>query len=171
MNDPGYSPIRIQGNPDSGDFVENFQIINNTFVHPYGIGSTAVVLNHVRNAVIKNNIFYDYGISMYSYIYQESHVQNLDSGYNCIFKSDGEPPSGGPFHDDLWMVDPGFVDLEGLDFRLKGSSSLIDKGINLSEVGDDYVGTKRPQGLRHDIGAYEFFTAVPAPRNLRVIGE
>ena len=44
------------------------------------------------------------------------------------------------------------------DFTLVAGSSAINTATTLAYVRDDYVGTSRPQGGSHDIGAYEFLT-------------
>lgn len=51
-------------------------------------------------------------------------------------------------------ADPAFVDLAGHDLRLTAASSAID----MIEAGPttDIDGTLRPQGLRFDLGAYEY---------------
>ena len=172
MNDPGYSPIRIEGNTDSTGYAEDFVIVNNVFVHPNGIGTAGIILKDTKRAKIKNNIFYDYGNSDYSYIYLEKNVVDLEAGYNCIYKSDAEAPKGGPYPNDLWMVDPNFVDFAGMNFRLKENSSLIDAGVNLSEAPEDYDGMSRPQGSSSDIGAFEHSPTdiqPDKPKNFRIV--
>jgi hypothetical protein len=39
---------------------------------------------------------------------------------------------------------------------LQTGSPAIDAGITLSDVPIDYAGTPRPQGIRFDIGAFEY---------------
>ena len=39
---------------------------------------------------------------------------------------------------------------------LQAASPAIDAGLTLADVPVDYAGTTRPQGLRFDIGAFEF---------------
>ena len=41
------------------------------------------------------------------------------------------------------------------DFRLQSGSPAINAGETLASVTVDHVGTSRPQGGAHDIGAYE----------------
>jgi hypothetical protein len=60
------------------------------------------------------------------------------------------------------------VDYAGLDFHLLANSLLIDAGLTLAEVADDYDGTPRSQGAGYDIGAYEYAgtvqpTSTPIP--------
>lgn len=49
-----------------------------------------------------------------------------------------------------------FIDAANHDFRLKPGSCAIDHAATLPEVTEDFIGTPRPQGVRSDIGAYEF---------------
>ena len=41
------------------------------------------------------------------------------------------------------------------DHYLALSSPAIDKGLNLVAVSDDIEGASRPDGVTHDIGAFE----------------
>jgi hypothetical protein len=51
-------------------------------------------------------------------------------------------------------TDPVLVEAP-LDFRLRAGSPAIDAGQALAGVRVDFDGRPRPQGARHDIGAYE----------------
>jgi hypothetical protein len=55
-----------------------------------------------------------------------------------------------------------FVDPGRRDFRLRPSAlAVIDRGVDLgAEVEEDFEQTPRPQGLGHDIGAFEHRTSV-----------
>jgi parallel beta-helix repeat protein len=66
--------------------------------------------------------------------------------------------------------DPNFVNAAAFDFKLQPSSPAIDAGTPLSQITTDFRKAARPQGVTHDIGAYEVGTSVaPAPpRNLSV---
>jgi len=44
-------------------------------------------------------------------------------------------------------------------YRLQSDSPLVDTGVPVSEVTADFDGIQRPQGPRHDIGAFEFIPA------------
>ncbi len=83
------------------------------------------------------------------------------NGPNCMFVNtllarQAVPPPG------TIVGDPQFVAANGRDFHLKGTSPAIDVAVP-SSVGPDFVrdldGTTRPQGVKQDLGAYEF--AVP----------
>ena len=47
------------------------------------------------------------------------------------------------------VAEPGFVDEANADFRLSADSPLIDKGVHIPGINDDYL------GAAPDIGAYE----------------
>ncbi len=49
-----------------------------------------------------------------------------------------------------------FINASGRDYRIAGGSNLIDTGNAIAEVTQDRDGNQRPQGISHDIGAYEF---------------
>ena len=49
-----------------------------------------------------------------------------------------------------------FINAAGRDYRIAGGSNLIDNGNVIGEVIQDRDGNLRPQGVSHDIGAYEF---------------
>ena len=82
--------------------------------------------------------------------------QGLDVGYNCIYRSDGQRPHGNPYPHDLWGVNPRFVNAAVGDFHFLPDSPLIDRGIILDSVVDDFDGFPRPLGSGYDIGAYEY---------------
>jgi len=168
MYDPGYSPMNFMCISADGGIVSNIKIVNNTFIHPNSMGYHAIWFKNVNNIFVKNNIFYNYGSNGYSYINFEN-VNGIAVGYNCIFKTDGVPPSDGPFPNDFWMIDPKFMDLENYDFHLKSESPIIDSGINLLEVSNDFDGNSRPNGDFSEIGAYEYYDESPLPpRNIKV---
>jgi parallel beta-helix repeat protein len=50
--------------------------------------------------------------------------------------------------------DPGFVNAQARDYRLRADSPCVDAGTTV-EVGVDFDGNKRPQGRGFDMGAYE----------------
>jgi hypothetical protein len=58
-------------------------------------------------------------------------------------------------------VDPLFVNLERLDFRLQPTSPAIDAGVTMTTIASDLNGMKRPQGKTSDIGAFEFSEGRP----------
>lgn len=150
----------------------NLTIVNNVFSSdlsfptdrsPIGIG-----LFNAPYVTIKNNIFYNLPDHLI-YVSGTSST-GLDVGYNLAYRSDGKPPAGSPYPNDLWNVNPKFIN-PGSDFHLQADSPCIDKGISLSAVNTDFEGIPRPQGNGYDIGAYEKKEDVlPPPKGLKVLG-
>ena len=67
---------------------------------------------------------------------------------------------------DTLSVDPGFVDMKNLDFRLHPDSPALNAGTALPEVTTDSVGTARPGNGPCSLGCYEGAhegTPVPSP--------
>jgi hypothetical protein len=71
--------------------------------------------------------------------------------YSCFGESDGNNGN--------IKMDPLFVNVAGgisiWDFHLKNNSPCIDSGTSISAPLFDIEGTRRPQGLDFDMGAYE----------------
>jgi hypothetical protein len=66
-------------------------------------------------------------------------------------------------------VDPKVVNAAWMDFQLKSDSPLIDHGIVIQDVKQDYDGVSRPKGAGYDIGAFEFDNAgLSPPKNFRI---
>ncbi len=84
-----------------------------------------------------------------------SSQTGLNAGYNLVYRSDGQRLLGSPMPDDLWNVNPLFVDATNNDFHLQVWSPAIDAGSILADVNDDFDGNYRPLGEGFDIGAYE----------------
>ena len=148
---------------DLGGPISNVTIANNTFVRLNGPGAGGfqefgIVLDGglglLTNVTVQNNAFFDCGSPTASYVRTIGFTANVS--YNAVYVSRGPAPAGGPNPNDLWMVNPKFVDFAARDFHLQKSSPLIDAGVTLSAVTDDLDGTRRPQGDKYDIGAYEF---------------
>ena len=123
-------------------------VYNNTI---YDNDEAGVNIGNATNTVIKNNISY------------KNKSPYINQGFSTIESNnmmDG--------------TDPGFVDPENLDWRLKSDanykSPAIDAGLTLAEVIMDFQGNARPQGPKYDIGAFEFNqSTVGAPRNTRIV--
>ena len=137
--------------------VTNVSIIGNTMVSVNGSVEYAIWLfQNLSGVVVKNNAVYNHGNSGSPYIRVDSGASGLDIGFNSIYTSNGQPPSGSANAGDLWMVNPQFVNVSGLDFHLKSTSPLIDRGTNMSQLPNDYDGTARPVGSLVDMGAFEY---------------
>jgi len=151
---------------------ENITIVNNTFTSELtytGISGYGIELHNSPYARVLNNIFYDVGRHVYPYLTKDSGSEiGLQVGYNCIYMSDGQPPAGNPWENDLWQIDPKFVDIENGDFHLQQNSQLINSGISFPEVTNDFEDVIRPQGNGFDIGVFEYDNRPSAPSNLRI---
>jgi hypothetical protein len=130
----------------------NSEVYNNTVSgnSPIGLDVTA----YAAGAIVRNNISYGNGGGDYA----------------------GNGP-GMTVSNNLFGVDPKFVNPSGRDFQLQTGSPALDAAVTLSAVTSDVNGTARPQGQAYDIGAYERATASSpaapsapsAPTGLRVV--
>jgi len=176
MSDSGYVPMRIH-EKDSGEYIDNITIVNNTFYCRSDDCDEAINFIDVRYATIKNNIFYGWGKPYKCYITGSGNTTGWDYDYNLIYNNDRTQGCNAQPHD-IWMQNPNFVNLGNLDFQLQSNSPAINAGYN-SGVKDDHDGVSRPQDGAYDIGAFEYNgdgdvtppdTSKPsAPTNLRVI--
>ncbi|HYR90301.1 MAG TPA: DUF1565 domain-containing protein [Terriglobia bacterium] len=161
INIMGYSGSNLDST------VVNVTIVNNLFVRTGGNNLAYCVILHdgVQNATVMNNAFYNCGGSSFSYVstapFYGGITSDINIGNNSVFTTNGVPPAGGPYLNDVWMLDPGFVNAPAKDFRLLPGSPLIDAGTTLGAVTGDLIGMPRPQGSRPDIGPYEFVVPVP----------
>jgi hypothetical protein len=162
----GYSPCINLG--DSG-LVTNTTIANNDMIAANGPVEYAIwIFQYARTVVVKNNVMYDHGNSAEPYIRIESGASGLDIGSNAIFKSDNQMPKGGCQVNDFCFlnpsVSPGFVNAAANDFHLQSTSPLIDRGVTLAQVKNDFDGVARPRGGGYDIGAFEYLGGLSPTR-------
>ena len=134
------------------------RIENNTFTNdlslPYNYHPYMVNLYNSQYIVVKNNIMYDPEAAV---VYaDERSKQGLEVGYNIVYRSDGRIPLGNPYPNDLWQINPQFVNPGAFDYHLLRYSPAINAGISLDSVVDDFDGFPRPLGSGFDIGAYEY---------------
>jgi hypothetical protein len=150
QNPPSYGAAGIQMS-GSGHQIYHNVIYNNT------IPSTAKYPNAANmgyggTATFKNNIVYNNATQRLGNIYSTS-TGTIDNNY--VY-----PTSRGLTGTNAITVsDPKLTDPANGDFTLQSDSPLIDTGVTLALVTDDFAGTARPQGSAYDIGAYEFYTA------------
>jgi hypothetical protein len=139
----GASPTASEYSPgiNISQYVANARVWNNTVYNNrwYGIlvqrGSSPPT-----NTIIQNNISYGNGTGNYH-----------DAG-------------SGTIADHNLFTDPMFVNASALDFNLLMNSPAVDAGIPLSAIKMDFRKIPRPQGVTHDIGAYEVGkSGAPAP--------
>ena len=141
-----------------GNTITGVVVANNTWVN---FEDHAVELHQVSGAKVVNNIFYNIARS-YMFVADDSR-EGLSAEHNCIYNGGRSLPKDEKRLTDLWGVDPMFVDAAGNNFDLQPDSPMIDAGIKLDEVVNDFRGTPRPQGRSHDIGAYEILLHRPKP--------
>jgi len=135
-------------------------ILNNTFISNPNLNTdfdpVGVSVNHSTNIYLENNIFYNLpGHIVYikgDGIFSGKNLAYRDDG-KALYSTDTYNPSN-----DLWNIDPLFVDPAAGDYHLKMTSPAIDAGLSLTDVTDDYEGNHRPQGNAFDIGAYEWLS-------------
>jgi hypothetical protein len=163
FSDPGYCPMNIN-QKRSGDTIDNVSIVHNLFFHTntQGMGEYAINLQRVDGAIVKNNIFVDYGdADRYVNYLRTPDSTNVDISHNLVFTTSGVPPYGGPYPNDLWMVDPKLTDPANEDFEPAADSPVVDAGTSIPSVTEDILGRPRPQGNGPDIGPYELGGAPP----------
>ncbi|MEO0126524.1 MAG: T9SS type A sorting domain-containing protein [candidate division WOR-3 bacterium] len=127
--------------------IGNVKVYNNTFAYIrwHGVGFEG---QYAQNEDVRNNIFFNTNTS-----YWWADTATATGDYNLIFGA-SPPTVVGPH--DILNQDPLFVDSIHNDFQLQPNSPAIDHGDSLLEVLYDIIGVSRPQGLRWDIGAYEY---------------
>lgn len=123
---------------------DSTQIYNNTI---YGNGGAGLLINAGTNSNdLRNNI---------SFQNSGGNISNQGAGTNV-------PP-------DNYTSDPFFINAGANNFHLTaGSTGVINRGVTLSAVVDDFDGLSRPQGIAYDIGAYEYALASSTPGVLQL---
>jgi len=145
----------INTNSIAGKKINNITIIQNTFIQPdcktYLNNSRLYYIDHYANLTIKNNIFYSGGNTSCMMYYINMTSGKLDSNNNLFYSPNGADRWGRIGSTTLtplsqWQSttgndsssvssDPLFVDYNGGDYRLGGSSP----GCTISTTGS-YVG-------------------------------
>lgn len=123
------------------------KIFNNTF-----IGGTvhceAPATDPLANFVFENNIFYNQNS------FQVITPNKCTYRYNLITPTVNLGGVGNT------TGDPMFVDMNNHDFHLKPGSAATDAADPAdTSITRDFDGTRRPQGTRSDIGAFEYVPA------------
>lgn len=119
--------------------------------------------NKVWNNTISDNTA---GIEVYPGATATSIQNNISYGNTLNYSNSG---GGTSPSNNLFGVDPLFVNAAAANFHLQPGSPGINAGVTLSNVTTDIAGTLRPIGA-YDIGAYEAGGLAPpsAPTGLRV---
>jgi parallel beta-helix repeat protein len=111
----------------------NLTITNNTFIGKVppikGLGEYGVFLSDSTNVLIQNNIFYNI-------VGTTCNVFGAVSSGNLFYLT---PEAGylrcSPVAEDLWEVDPLFVNPSAGDYRLQGGSPAIEAGVGGATFG------------------------------------
>ncbi len=142
------------------------KMFNNTIVQPSNGRWAITLLNGSTNNQIKNNILLHLG-TRGSINLDASSEPGLDSNYNAVVNvfsyNDGASfvslatwqSRGHDLNSFISSTSALFVNATADDYHLKAGSPAIDTGTTLVDVTDDLEGNPRPNGARHDIGAYE----------------
>lgn len=142
------------------DNSSNLTIVNNTFAYDLRLArsddwTSGVVFYTTPGSVITNNIFYDFN-NLNINIQDSSSRNGLTIGSNLAFRSDGANLDDTSSSENLWNINPEFVDPHMGDFHLRPESPAINTGETINIVTNDLDGVSRPQGDGYDIGAYEY---------------
>jgi hypothetical protein len=161
---------------DTNTTTSGNKILNNT-LH---CGSSGTGINEPPTtwADTRNNIIYNCFVGIDGI--DPAQLPPGQPGYNIIYNATYRYYWSGNANQDSWPVgtgnllsDPQFRS-PGTDYRLQATSPAIDAGAPDTPAGTDFLGTPVPQGLRADMGAYEYppgggdTLAPAAPTNLTV---
>src|SRR6266404_2505846 len=147
--------------------VSNLRVLNNTFLcaNPYRNGHITLAAP-ITNSAIENNISWQPTTGFLDYS-NTTGYSNLSVANNLTYQGTvgAESVPGGiallsnlDNNNQLLVAAPSCtVDGASLpDAHLQVGSPAIDAGLTLLDVPIDYDGTARPQGIRFDIGAFEY---------------
>ena len=173
----------IYNDEASNSDIFNCTIAGNT-AETYGAGlylAYRYSYAYVMNCIFMGNVLDGGGYADIYFVYFDvagSSFNNLRLLYNNF--SMLQPTwhnAGAPYKTGNMAVSPDFVDYNGpdgdhlaggdSDYHLTATSQVIDAGIasdatfSLTAPSDDLDGASRPQGLGHDLGAYEYPFTVP----------
>ena len=147
--------------------VTNLRILNNSFVcgNPYRNGHITLAAP-ITNSAIENNISWQPTTGFLQYD-NTSGYSNLSVANNLTYQGTvgaESAPAGVVLSGNLDNTDPMLVSAPGCTVDdpsvpnafLQAGSPAIDAGLTLADVPLDYVSAPRPQGIRFDIGAFEY---------------
>src|SRR6267378_2889399 len=147
--------------------VNNLRVLNNTFLcaNPYRNGHITLSAP-ITNSAIENNISWQPTAGFLQYDNTVGY-SNLSVANNLTYQGTvgaESAPGGIALSSNLDNIDALLVaapsctvDAASIpDAHLQAGSPAIDAGLTLLDVPIDYAGTPRPQGIRFDIGAFEY---------------
>ncbi len=146
--------------------VNNLRVLNNTFLcaNPYRNGHITLGAA-VTNSAIENNISWQPTVGFLDY--SSSGYSNLSVANNLTYQGTvgaEATPVGIALASNLDNTNPLLISVPSCtvdapstpNAYLQQGSPAIDTGLTFPDVPNDYAGTPRPQGIRFDIGAFEF---------------
>lgn len=148
--------LEVSGTPITGVQVYNNLIYNNGSAPTHGDSPGIRVSHLVDGTKIWNNTIYGndgWGIKIEASTATNTVVQN-NIVYQNTMGAVIDVGTGTILSNNL-TSNPNFVNASAFDFNLQGSSPAVDAGVPLSNVKTDFKNTPRPQGVTHDIGAFE----------------
>jgi hypothetical protein len=112
-----------------------------------------------KNNIIRNNIFVvanNLQVFTGTNVYGAELYDQQNFSHNLYWSTDGSQsdPCGLPLGEGDIVGNPGFVDLDNLNFHLNNTSPAIDAGLDLG-YKLDYENNPVPMGSNPDIGAFE----------------
>jgi len=147
--------------------VSNLRVLNNTFLcaNPYRNGHITLSAP-ITNSAIENNISWGPTTGFLDYS-NTTGYSNLSVANNLTYQGTlgaGTAPGGITLAGNLDNIDPRIVTAPSCtvdaasipDAHLQIGSPAIDMGLTVVDVPIDYNGTARPQGIKFDLGAFEY---------------
>lgn len=153
--DNGYAGIALSHDVSNADVANNTVVNNGTGIHLNGAGFYRSPTQMIDYMNISNNVITGnkrYAIRTAGTIgTHNTYTNNLtyNNAMGNISVKYGTPSA-------TITTNPLFVNPTANDFRVKSTSPAIDKGLATYAPSKDILGVARPQGGRHDIGAYEY---------------
>ena len=139
--------------------VTNISILNNTFAFPNPWQPGHIILaSPITNSQIRNNIFYQPNSTGF-YVWNTTGYSNVSITHNITYQGTitDKTASGLSFSGNRDNTNPMLMNPSSYNFALAKGSPAVNAGMTVSMVPDDYAGVSRPQGVAHDIGAYESY--------------
>lgn len=155
---------RKSGQPEITDLV----VVNNTFIYDHKganrSSDKAVSFSDITRPVFRNNLLIDATDGSGDYVeLTGSALADYSVGNNAVYSTYGLNPGNYAYPNDLWRIDPLVIDDDisdgSVDLRLTSNSPLIDAVYGATYTNHDHTGVARPQGVRQDIGAYEYISS------------
>ena len=123
----------------------------------YGGTATPISNAFIACGTSASNGWYDSGVANADYNFvSNTPTGGTKSGFSEVHGRNGGNPLLTAVYDNCVA--------NVCDFRPRSGSVLIDNGVAVAGFSSDYAGTSRPQGLRWDIGAFEFIGGTFIPK-------